>query len=64
MQDCGGLLDTCQAPSQLLFRGMRREEALGPLALRGSHSANQPLPGEVAGGGESGHSQGEYTLEA
>lgn len=44
MQDCGRLLDTCQAPgpAAVLLHGQGASPR--PLALREARSANQPLP--------------------
>lgn len=70
MQDCSGLLDTCQPPSPAAALRSGRQEALGPSALGRSHSANWPLPGEAGGGGGGGggtrrtDTADESTLEA
>ena len=70
MQDCSGLLDTCQPPSPAAALRSGGQEALGPSALGGSHCANWPLPGEAGGGDGAGgwarrtDTADESTLEA
>lgn len=44
MQDCSGLLDTCQAPGPAAALLHGQGASPRPLALGEAHSANQPLP--------------------